>query len=201
MIIDIRKGIIMRYCWWSCCFIFLFLYAGVLFAQTQEQAAPQSDTGQEVSESEKQAPEKPVLEKPEPEKPAGIPITEISQSAQETRISLNKISTNLEPVSDILTIEERLPGFLNSLKRKRSGWFYESLNRLTTRKLQDLSQEWNILLNKLNGWENKLAKHSKTLEEDNSQLEEMTALWQLTSESDNWQRNTRGDSGTCQIDS
>ncbi len=168
----------MKNCWWSCCFIFLFLYAGVLFAQTQEQAAPQSDTGQEVSEPEKQAPEK-----PEPEKPAGIPITEISQSAQETRIALNKISTNLEPVADLLTIEERLPRFLNSLKRKRSGWFYESLNRLTTRKLQELSQEWNLLLNKLNGWENKLATHSKTLEEDNSQLEEMTALWQLTSES------------------
>ena len=134
---------------------------------------PQPDAGQEVSESEK----------PEPEKPAGIPITEISQSAQETRISLNKISTNLEPVADITAIEERLPAFLNSLKRKRSSWLYESLNKLTTRKLQELSQEWNILLNKLNSWEDKLAKHSKTLEEDDHQLDEMTALWQLTSES------------------
>ncbi len=162
----------MKYCW-LICFIFVFLYAGVLSAQTLDVAVPQSGTGQEVSEPEK----------PEPEKPAGIPITEISQSAQEARILLNKISTDLEPVADILTIKQQLPSFLNSLKWKRSGWFYESLNRLTTRKLQELSQEWNILLNKLNGWENKLAKHSKTLEEDNSQLEEMTNLWLLTSNS------------------
>ncbi len=172
----------MKYCW-LICFIFLFFYAGVLVAQTQEQTTPQSGTEQEISESEKLAPEKPVLEKPEPEKPAGIPIIEISQSAQEARITLNKISTNLEPVADILTIEERLPTFLHSLKRKRSGWFYESLNKLTTRKLQELSQEWNMLLNKLNGWENKLAERSERLEEDKSQLEEMADLWQLTSES------------------
>jgi small-conductance mechanosensitive channel len=156
----------------------VFLYAGVLPAQIQVKAEPQPATGQEYSESVEQAPEK-----PEPEKPAGIPITEISQSAQETRISLNKISTNLEPVADILVIEEQLPAFLNSLKKKRFSWFYESLNKLTTRKLQELSQKWNIILDKLNGWEDKLAKHSKTLEEDDRQLDEMTALWQLTSES------------------
>ncbi len=162
----------MKYCW-LICFIFLFLCVGVLVAQTQEQTTPQPDTGQEVSEPEK----------PEPEKPAGIPIIEISDRAQKHRITLNQISTNLEPVADILTIKQQLPSFLNSLKRKRSGWFYESLNRLTTRKLQQLSQEWNIFLNKLNGWGNKLAKRSQALEEDNSQLEEMADLWQLTSES------------------
>ena len=162
----------MKYCW-LICFIFLFLCVDVLVAQTQVKVVPQPDTGQEVSE-----PEKPVVEKP-----AVIPIIEISDRAQETRIALNKISTNLEPAADILTIKQQLPTFLHSMKSKRSRWFYESLNRLTTRKLQQLSQEWNILLGKLNGWENKLAKRSKTLEEDGKQLEEMAGLWQLTSES------------------
>jgi len=162
----------MKYCW-LICFIFVFLYAGILVAQTQDHAASQVGTGKEASE-----PEKPVVEKP-----VGIPIMEIPYSEQEARIALNKISTNLEPVADILTIKKRLPTFLHSLKRKRSGWFYESLNRLTTRKLQDLKQEWAMNLEKLNDWENKLAKRSKTLEEDYRQLEEMADLWQLTSES------------------
>ncbi|MEE9304475.1 MAG: mechanosensitive ion channel domain-containing protein, partial [Thiotrichaceae bacterium] len=128
----------------------------------------QSDTEKEVSE---------------PEKPAGIPIIEISDRAQQHRIILNQISTNLEPDADILTIKKQLPRFLNSLKRKRSGWFYESLKRLSTRRLEELSQQWNIHLNKLNNWDNKLAERSKVLEEDRRQLEEMADLWQLTSES------------------
>ncbi|MHC4267487.1 MAG: mechanosensitive ion channel family protein [Planctomycetota bacterium] len=136
---------------------------------------PQSDTEQKVSE-----PEKPELEKPEPEKPVGIQITEISKRAQEDRITLNKISANLEPDAGILTIKEQLPSFLYSLKSLRSAWFYESLRRMTTRKLQELSQKWNIHLNKLNDWEKKLAKRTKRLEEDKSQLKEMDDLWQIT---------------------
>jgi len=169
-----RRGLFIRVIslkyYWLSCFIFVFLYTSVPVAHAQETAVPQPDTGQKVSE-------------PEPEKPAGIPITEISQSAQEARIALNKISTNLEPDAGILTIKGRLPSFLHSLKKLRSGWFYESLNRMTTRKLQELSQEWIIHLEKLNDWENTLAERSERLEEGHAQLEEMSELWQLTSES------------------
>ncbi len=162
----------LKYCWLSC-FIFVFLYTGVLVAQTQVMAVPQPATGQEVSEPEK----------PEPEKPAGIPILEISSRSQKTRIVLNKISSNLDSVADILTIKRRLPKFLHGLNNKRSSWVYGSLDKLTTRKLEQLSQEWNISLNKLNSWEKMLTDRSETLEKDQRQLEEMDNLWQLTSKS------------------
>ena len=164
-----RKDKRLKYYFWVCT-IFVLLHSGVLSAQTQEKVAPQPDTEQEVSEPEKQ----------QPEKPAGIPITEISKRAQEDRITLNKISANLEPDAYILTIKEQLPSFLFSLKSLRSGWFYESLNRMTTRKLQEINQEWSIHLKKLNEWENRLGKRSERLEEDNGQLKEMEDLWQIT---------------------
>ncbi|MFV1977204.1 MAG: mechanosensitive ion channel domain-containing protein, partial [Candidatus Scalindua sp.] len=151
----------------------MFLYTGVLVAQTQVTAVPQPATGQEVSEPEK----------PEPEKPAGIPILEISSRSQKTRIVLNKISSNLDSVADILTIKRKLPKFLNTLNYKRSSWVYNSLDKLTARKLEQLSQEWNISLNKLNNWEKMLTDRSETLEKDHRQLEEMDNLWQLTSKS------------------
>jgi small-conductance mechanosensitive channel len=155
------------------CFIFLFFSAGVLSAQTQEQTVPQSGTEKKVT----------VHEEAEAEIPAGIPITEISKRAQKAHIALNNIRSNLEPTSDILTIKEQLPRFLYSLKRSQSGWFYKSLNSLNTRKLQDLKQEWDINLKKLDDWENILSGRSRKLGEDNRQLEEMSKLWQLTSES------------------
>ena len=151
----------------------MFLCSGVLSAQTQDLSKPQTDVEQAISEPEKA----------EPETPVGIPIIEISDRAQETRIALNKISTNLTPDADILTIKQQLPKFLFSLRKKRSSWFSESLKRLSTRKLQELGLKLNTLLDKLNSWDNKLAERSKMLEEDGKQLEEMTALWQLTSES------------------
>jgi len=157
----------LKYCWLSC-FIFVFLYTGVLSAQTQKTVAPQPDTGQEVSE---------------PVKPAGIPIMEVSDRAKETNITLNKIKVNLEPDSDILTIKDQLPRFFYSLKRSRSGWFYKSLKSLNTRKLLNLKQEWASNLEKLNAWEKILSGCSKALGEDNRQVEEMSALWQITSES------------------
>jgi hypothetical protein len=101
-----RRGLFIRVIslkyYWLSCFIFVFLYTSVPVTHAQETAVPQPDTEQKVSE---------------PEKPAGIPITEISQSAQEARIALNKISTNLEPDAGILTIKGQLPSFLHSLKK------------------------------------------------------------------------------------
>lgn len=167
-----RKGIRLKYCWLSC-FIFVFLFTGVLAAQVPEIIVPQPDTGQEVSEPEK----------PELEKPVGIPIMEISDRAKETHITLNKIKVNLEPDSNIMTIREELPRFLYSLKRSRSGWFNKSIKSQNTRKLQNLKQEWTRNLEKLNAWEDILSGRSKALGEDNRQVEEMSALWQITSES------------------
>ena len=167
----------MKYCWWGC-FIFLFLYAGVLFAQTQEQAAQKPGIEQVVSE-----PEKAELEKAEPEKPAGIPIVEISGRAQETYTVLNKISADLKPVAEILTIRKQLPLFLSSINKVHSSWIYQSLNNLTMRKLQKLSHDWNMQLNKLKVWEETLVEKSVILDEDDRQLEEMADLWQLTSKS------------------
>ena len=108
---------------------------------------------------------------------------EVSDRAKETNITLNKIKANLEPDSDIMTIKEQLPRFLYSLKRSRSGWFYKSLKSLNTRKLLNLKQEWATNLNKLNAWEKILSGRSKALGEDNRQVEEMSALWEITSES------------------
>ena len=54
---------------------------------------------------------------------------------------------------------------------------------MSTRKLQDLSQEWAIHLDKLDDWEGILSKRSETYEKDNRQLEEMAELWQITSKS------------------
>ncbi len=164
-----RKGIRLKYCWLSC-FIFVFLFTGVLAAQVPEKVVPQSDTVQAISEAE-------------PEKPAGVPIMEVSDRAKETNITLNKIKANLEPDSDILTINEQLPQFLYSLKRSRSGWFYKSLKSLNTRKLQNLKQEWATNLEKLNEWEKILSVRSKALGEDKRQVEEISALWLITSES------------------
>ena len=158
--------------------IFLFLYAGVLFAQTQEHATPQVGTGKEVSEPEKQAPEKPVVKEP-----VGIPIVEISGRAQKTYTVLNKISADLEPVVEILTIKEQLPLFLSSINKVHSSWIYQSLNNLTMRKLQKLSHDWNMQLNKLKTWEETLVERSEILDEDDRQLEEMADLWQRSSKS------------------
>ncbi|MCP4269382.1 MAG: hypothetical protein GY777_28060, partial [Candidatus Brocadiaceae bacterium] len=133
---------------------------------------PQPVTGQEVS----------VPEEPAPEKPAGIPITEVSVRAKETHITLNKTKANFEDDSDILPIKEQLPQFINSLKRSQSGWFHVSLNSLSTRKLQDLKQEWEANLEKLNKWEGILSERSREFEEDYTQLEKISELWQITSE-------------------
>ncbi len=162
----------MKKCW-LICFISLFLYAGVLSAQTKDQATPQTGTEQAITKPEKA----------EPEKSVGISIMEVSDRAKETNITLNKIKANLEPDSDILTIKEQLPRFLYSLKRSRSGWFYKSLKSLNTRKLLNLKQEWATNLNKLNAWEEILSGRSKALGEDNRKVEEMSALWEITSES------------------
>jgi len=134
-----RKVIRLKYCWLSC-FISLFLYAGILSAQTQDHVAPQTGTEQSAP---KTGIEQEVSEpkKPESEKPAGIPILAISGRAQKTRIALNKISSNLDSVADILAIKRKLPKFLHVLSNKRSSWVYESLNKLTTRKLKQLNQE------------------------------------------------------------
>jgi len=123
----------------------VFLFTGVLAAQTQDHAAPQTGTEQPATktgiEQEISEPEKVEQQEPEPEKHVVIPVMEISDRAKETHIALNKIKANLEPSPDLLTIKEELPRFLYSLKRSKSGWFYKSLNSLNTRKLQNLRQE------------------------------------------------------------
>ena len=65
----------LKFCFWIS-IIIVFLYSSVLSAQTIELPKPQTETEQKI---------------PEPEKPAGIPITEVSDRAQETNITLNKI--------------------------------------------------------------------------------------------------------------
>ncbi|MDR4508570.1 MAG: hypothetical protein MRJ65_10115 [Candidatus Brocadiaceae bacterium] len=156
----------MKNCLW-CCFVVMFFSADALHAQIQDQVVPQSVVGKEVSE---------------PEKPKGIPTIEISSRAQQTRIALNKLRGSLEHVSDILTIQEQLPSLLYSLQRLRSSWLYKSLNSLSTRKLQDIDNEWTIHLEKLNAWEGKLSGRTGELEENNRQLNEMEELWLITRE-------------------
>ncbi len=87
-----REGMRLKYCWLSC-FIFVFLFTGVLVAQVPEKVVPQTDIEQKVSE---------------PEKPVAIPITKISDRAQETYIVLNKIEADLKPTKEILTIKKKL---------------------------------------------------------------------------------------------
>ena len=157
----------MKYCLFSCFFLFLFLFAGVLTTYSQEQGLPQSGTGQEA---------------PEPEKPEGIPITEVTDHAQKMHIALNKTRTNLERIPAITKIENQLPVFLYSLKRLRSDLLYQPIERMPRRKLRQLIYEWDLRLNKLNTWDDMLSQRSKSCEEDVRQLEEMIVLWQITSE-------------------
>ncbi len=161
------------------CIMLLFSHAGVLSVQTLGQAIPNVGIGKEKEVS---PPEKQESVKLEIEKPAGIPITEISVKAKETHITLNKTKANFEDDSDILPIKEQLPQFINSLKRSQSSWFHVSLNSLSTRKLQDLKQEWVANLEKLNKWEDILSERSRKFEEDYTQLEKISELWQITSE-------------------
>ncbi|MDR4505760.1 MAG: mechanosensitive ion channel [Candidatus Scalindua sp.] len=158
----------MKHCWVISIIFFLFFCSCSLPAQTLEQAAPQTDTKQETQE---------------PEKPVPIPITKISNRAQETYLLLNKIKKDIEPITEILTIREELPLFLSSMNRVHSSWIYRSLNNLTKWKLQKLKQEWNMQLNKLKKWEETLEERSELLDEDSRQLDEMITLWQLTSDS------------------
>ncbi len=162
-----RKALRVKYCFCSC-IIFVFLYSGVLSAQTLEIPKPKTDIDQKVSE---------------PEKPVVIPITKISDRAQETYIVLNKIAADLEAKSDILTIKEQLPLFLSSTNKLRSSWIYQSLNSLSTRKLQKLSHDWNMQLNKIKAWKEPLLERSEVLDEDSRQLDDMAELWKITSES------------------
>ena len=62
----------MKYCLFSCFLLFLFLFAGVLTTYSQERGLPQSGTWQEA---------------PVPKKPAGIPITEVTDRAQDILLS------------------------------------------------------------------------------------------------------------------
>lgn len=157
----------MKCCFWSS-IIFVFLCSGVLSAQTQELPKPQADTEQKVSELKE---------------PAAIPITKISDRAHETYIVLNKIDADLEPNAEILTIKEQLPLFLSSTNRTRSSWIYQSLNSLSTRKLQKLHHDWNMQLNKLKTWKVPLLERSEILEKDSRQIEKMAELWKITEES------------------
>ncbi len=157
----------MKCCFWSS-IIFVFLCSGVLSAQTQELSKPQTETEQKISE---------------PEKPVAIPITKISDRAQETYIVLNKIDADLEINTEIQAINEQLPLFFASTNRARSSWIYQSLNSLSTRKLQKLSHDWNMQLNNLKTWKEPLLERSEILEEDSRQLEEMVELWEITSDS------------------
>jgi potassium efflux system protein len=162
-----RKFLRVKYCFLSC-IIFVFLYSGALSAQTLELLKSKTDIVQEVSV---------------PEKQVAIPITKISGRAKETYIVLNKIDADLEATNDVLTIKEQLPSFLSSVNRLRSSWIYQSLNNLSTRKLQKLSHDWNVQLNKLKVWNVTLVGRSETLDEDSRQLDEMAELWKITSES------------------
>ncbi|MBT3881562.1 MAG: mechanosensitive ion channel [Candidatus Scalindua sp.] len=146
----------------------MFLCSGVLSAQTIELPKPQADIEQKVSE---------------PEKSVAIPITKISDRAQETYIVLNKIDADLEINTEIQTINKQLPLFLSSTNRERSSWIYQSLNSLSTRKLQKLHHDWNMQLNKLETWKEPLLERSEILEKDSRQIEEMVELWKITGES------------------
>ncbi len=110
-------------------------------------------------------------EAPKPEKPTGIPITEISKRAQETHIELNKMNTHLEPVSEVITITKQLPQLLYTLKSTRSGWIYQSLNRLTACKLSKLNMEWDLRLVKVGAWDDTLSERLGTLEKDRLKLD------------------------------
>ena len=133
----------------------MFLCSGVLSAQTIELPKPQADIEQKVSE---------------PEKSVAIPITKISDRAQETYIVLNKIDADLEINTEIQTINKQLPLFLSSTNRERSSWIYQSLNSLSTRKLQKLHHDWNMQLNKLETWKEPLLERSEILEKDRGKL-------------------------------
>ncbi|NOR65626.1 MAG: mechanosensitive ion channel, partial [Candidatus Scalindua sp.] len=163
----LRKDKRLKFCFWIC-IIIVFSCSSVLSAQTIGLPKPQTDTEQKISE---------------PEKAVAIPITKISDRAQETYIVLNKIDADLEINTELQTINEQLPLFLASMNRERSSWIYQSLNSLSTRKLQKLHHDWNMQLNTLKTWKEPLLERSEILEEDSRQIEEMTGLWKITGES------------------
>jgi small-conductance mechanosensitive channel len=146
--------------WWAGLLIFLVLTGGLLAQQSNESPSEQ----QEI------------------ESPSAIPISEVSDRAIQQSLKLKQLRTKLDTIPDIRDIAKKLPVFLDSLNSFKSDSIYNKLDKVSSRRLQALKEEWRLYLQKLNRGNKILLKRSQEFEVDERELTDIKTVWQKTNE-------------------
>jgi len=121
------------------------------------------------------APEKPS----EPELVA-IPITEITEKADQTYLDLQKLINEIEAPETFTTVENELPTLLDTLAKLQAKPVYKELADQDLRILKNFRQEWTIYNNRLNDWKSTLSTLSQEVDSKGQELKDLLNLWQLT---------------------
>ena len=111
-----------------------------------------------------------------------ISLSEISRKANEIHISLNKISESIKPLNVIVEMEKSWPSIRDSIKKTLKSLDYKNLELLSTNKLQNLFQEWNINLERLKVQEQSLFMRLETLEKTALEIKNILVIWEQTAE-------------------
>jgi len=114
--------------------------------------------------------------------PKAVLVTEIPAQADQAIVRLNDIQSDLELKSKIADIEAQLQPALDSLKKQLSDPSLKNLDTRTSRFLQNLTQEWNLYLTRLDSWESQITERTQNLEKSTVELKAMLSVWQSTSQ-------------------
>ena len=107
------------------------------------------------------------------QKPVPIPLTQITNGAEEISIKFNKISKELELIKDIQVIDSLLPEFTEYLANEGREIEADRLRRSSRKMLESLYREWQTYSNKLNINKSTLDARSENL---NSIIEDLNEI-------------------------
>ena len=116
------------------------------------------------------------------QKPVPIPLTQITNGAEEISIKFNKISKELEPIAEIHSIDSLLPEFTEYLANEGREIEADRLMRSSRQMLESLYREWQTYSNKLNVSKTKLDTRSENLNSIIKDLNKILIIWNLTAE-------------------
>jgi hypothetical protein len=127
----------------------------------------------------------PAQQDPAHKEAAAIPITVITEKADQTHANLQALISEFETSETFRAIKKDLPAMIDSLDKLRSDKIYKQLDKQEGRILLSLKQEWNIYNKKMNEWKARLLNTTQEVEAKAGQLTEMKNIWQLTQQEAN----------------
>ena len=119
-------------------------------------------------------------EQEEEKQPEPIPTADIFQETENVASILDKSLDLLLPNESIEAISDGLPKYFKTLDQLHDEIDLKKMDKFGTSKLTDLQQSWKLHQEKLQFWQDKLAKRSNALEAERIKLLEMKKVWEVT---------------------